>query len=924
MSEILWNIFIYPIELIVEFVYVWFFRVFENPGLAAIGVSLVISTLVLPLYTKADAIQEEERKKQRQMQKWVNHIKISFTGDERFMMLQAYYKEQNYRPIYALRSSISILLQIPFFIAAYHFLSHLSAFEGQSFLFISDLSKPDSLFTIGGFNVNILPILMTVFNIISGIIYSKGFKVSEKIQLYAVAGLFLMLLYNSPSGLVLYWTMNNLYSLVKNFVLKYAKDRFQVGLMFLQLFGLVIFGYGVYSGMLTDPNYLNVDTSYQIVFIMVITQSAFVLYYYKKKNKFKFKNIGLLRKLKLYNIFDIDNGNGLFLLSLLLITVVLGGTITSTVVSASVVDFIDRRDLQNPISLIINSLSVFAGISLWMIVIYCIGSEKTKKVLGLLSFILAISFIVNFIFFGNKLGTISNLLVYDNGLSYSISMKVINAILMIVLFIMLYYIWKNKKIVGAIYFILIISTSILTVKNCVVIEREFKDLKITISEEIKSNKEKYDSSSYEGIIPLSKNGKNVVVIMLDRAIGAYVPYMIEEKPELTEKLSGFTYYPNTLSFGGFTNFAAPAAYGGYEYTTKAIVDRDDEKMVDKHNEALLLLPKIFSDNGYSVTIIDPPYANYEYLSDLSIYENYPNVKAYNLEGYFADDLKLKIFPIDEEIKNRKRAFVYYSLTRVMPLYIQELVYDYGNYNSSDSEKNEITDSFINAYSVLNNLKYFTDIKNDDSNNFFYMHNDTTHEPCKLQLPDYIPTESIKGYDKNNELRKAEGKEDLVIDEMHHYDVNMASLLRLTEWFDYLKENDLYDNTRIILLADHGRNLNQFEDMVVDENMDAELFNPLFMVKDFNSKDFTIDNSFMTNADTPVLAMEDLIKNPVNPFTGNKINSDKKEEEQYVILSDKHYDLIKDDTTFDLEGALWYTVKDDIFNKNKWKKIERIN
>ena len=138
MLNILWNIFIYPIELVVEFVYVWFNRVFDNPGLAIIGVSLVVSTLVLPLYTRADKIQEDERNKQKQMEKWVNHIKKSFNGDERFMVLQAYYKEQNYRPIYALRSSISILLQIPFFMAAYHFLSHLSSLVGTNLQLIRE------------------------------------------------------------------------------------------------------------------------------------------------------------------------------------------------------------------------------------------------------------------------------------------------------------------------------------------------------------------------------------------------------------------------------------------------------------------------------------------------------------------------------------------------------------------------------------------------------------------------------------------------------------------------------------------------------------------------------------------------------------------------------------------------------------------
>ena len=55
----------------------------------------------------------------------------------------------------------------------------------------------------------------------------------------------------------------------------------------------------------------------------------------------------------------------------------------------------------------------------------------------------------------------------------------------------------------------------------------------------------------------------------------------------------------------------------------------------------------------------------------------------------------------------------------------------------------------------------------------------------------------------------------------------------------------------------------------------EWCNPLFLVKDFNSKEFTISNEFMTNADTPTLAVDNLIRNPINPFTGRVVNNDEK-------------------------------------------------
>ena len=39
------------------------------------------------------------------------------------------------------------------------------------------------------------------------------------------------------------------------------------------------------------------------------------------------------------------------------------------------------------------------------------------------------------------------------------------------------------------------------------------------------------------------------------------------------------------------------------------------------------------------------------------------------------------------------------------------------------------------------------------------------------------------------------------EQVTHYQVNMAAFLKLGEWFDYLRENGVYDNTRIIIVSD---------------------------------------------------------------------------------------------------------------------------
>ena len=53
------------------------------------------------------------------MAPFLEHIKKTFKGDERFMMLQAYNRQMGYKQTDILKSSLSLLLEIPFFIAAF-------------------------------------------------------------------------------------------------------------------------------------------------------------------------------------------------------------------------------------------------------------------------------------------------------------------------------------------------------------------------------------------------------------------------------------------------------------------------------------------------------------------------------------------------------------------------------------------------------------------------------------------------------------------------------------------------------------------------------------------------------------------------------------------------------------------------------------
>ena len=87
----------------------------------------------------------------------------------------------------------------------------------------------------------------------------------------------------------------------------------------------------------------------------------------------------------------------------------------------------------------------------------------------------------------------------------------------------------------------------------------------------------------------------------------------------------------------------------------------------------------------------------------------------------------------------------------------------------------------------------------------------------------------------------------------------------------------------------------------------------------DSDAFTVDRSFMTNADVPTLAFADLIADPVNPFTGNPVNDDLKYAAEQHIFSTRKFRIQENNGNTFLPGE-WYSVHDDIFDMDNWEKL----
>lgn len=899
----LYQLCIYPIELIIQICYSLFYLFTDNAGISLAGVSIAVSLLSLPLYNMAEKRERLERDIQMRMRPKIDKIKAVFKGDERYMMLSAYYRQQKYHPVYALRGSISLLIQVPFFIAAYRFLSHLQLLQGRPFIGIADLGTPDALLKIGSVSLNILPLIMTAINIAAGEIYTRGFSRIDKLKLYAMAILFLALLYTSPAGLVLYWTLNNVFSLIKHIVKKlknperilyYAAVVFAVSAAIFVVF---------FTGKSAAKKILIASIA---VFFAAIP--LYILFFNKTEHIF----LSVLgeNSQKRFTLFFITVFS-LFILS--------GIFIPSALVATSPQEFSFVDTYSAPFELLVFPLFQSAGFFLlWAVLLFSLFSDKTKNLLTFVSLLFLTSALINVFIFKGKYGTVLSNLRFMGDIPEVpppvLLLRDIAVLAGTAVFILCVLKYIPLKIISPLVFFIALSLSISGLYNYVHIQNVYKKYSIMLNDtQTKQNV----SEKIEPVYTLSKNGKNVVVLMLDRAINNFVPLIFDELPETADRFKGFTYYPNTVSVNGHTIMASPSLYGGYEYTPDQINERASESLVDKHNEALCVMPRLFAENGFKSGITDPSWANYSWVPDVRIFDLWPDIHAKNLKGLYTP-LWTKEHNISllEQSQILKRNLIFFSFFRMFPAALRGGLYDDGDWWNSETRSSNIN-MVIDLYSVLDYLPELTAIDDDsksETNTFACIVNELTHENTFLQYPEYIPADRITDKGKNN-----------FPDEVQHqiYHVNAAALKLVGEWFDYLQKKHVYDNTRIIIVSDHGsaENFPALSNLPSPINLVAGSANALLMVKDFNA-DFPLktDMKFMTTADVPFLAANDLIKNPVNPFTKKSIDIKTKESGSVFYSTHRTVPERHNKNTFILDNEEWL-IKDNIFDPQNWTKIK---
>lgn len=200
----------------------WFYSFTHNYGVAIILLTVIIKIIFWPLTHKSYTSMQKMKK----VQPKIAQLREKYKDDREKMNqeLMQLYKTHKVNPM---GGCLPMALQIPVFFALYRMLNAAVDLRHEPFmLWINDLTAPDRLHV--GFSVN-LPFIgelngIPVLTLLMGITMflqqkmtpTTGDPRQEKIMLIMPV-MFTFFFINFPSGLVLYWFVNNILSIIQQY-----------------------------------------------------------------------------------------------------------------------------------------------------------------------------------------------------------------------------------------------------------------------------------------------------------------------------------------------------------------------------------------------------------------------------------------------------------------------------------------------------------------------------------------------------------------------------------------------------------------------------------------------------------------------------------------------------------------------------------
>jgi YidC/Oxa1 family membrane protein insertase len=186
-----------------------------NYGIAIILTTLIIRGVFWPV-THASMVWSERMKA---LQPHMQALREKFKSDPQVFnqKVMELYREHKVNPF---AGCLPLLFQIPVFFALFNVLRNAIAARHAGFLWVADLSLPDTLFSlpavlpfIGGAGFNILPLMMGGSMLVQQkLMPTSADPAQEKMMLFMCVFM-IVICYSMPAGLTLYWTVSNVFTI---------------------------------------------------------------------------------------------------------------------------------------------------------------------------------------------------------------------------------------------------------------------------------------------------------------------------------------------------------------------------------------------------------------------------------------------------------------------------------------------------------------------------------------------------------------------------------------------------------------------------------------------------------------------------------------------------------------------------------------
>jgi YidC/Oxa1 family membrane protein insertase len=177
---------------------------------AIVLLTIFIKLLMWPLQTKST----NSMKRMQELQPKMAALKEKYADDPAKMNqeLLVLYKKHGVNPM---SGCLPMLIQIPIFFGFYNMLGKAVELRNSPFLWVHDLSQPDTVAHLAGYPVNVLPLVMAVTMLWQMQLTPKtGDPVQQRMFMFMPL-IFIVFCYNFASALSLYWTVQNIFTIVQ-------------------------------------------------------------------------------------------------------------------------------------------------------------------------------------------------------------------------------------------------------------------------------------------------------------------------------------------------------------------------------------------------------------------------------------------------------------------------------------------------------------------------------------------------------------------------------------------------------------------------------------------------------------------------------------------------------------------------------------